>query len=404
METFLDLCRTRRSVRAFRPDAVPEDALSYIMECVRLAPSAVNFQPWHVTYITDKAVLAQLTACYDRTWFRQVPACFVITCRKGEQWVRKSDGKPQTADMYVNQWGADIVRMWISSVDYQNDMPISEGIMGHVATAYRGVRNTIMYQLGNLSDFNRARDAVPLEKLDAIDRWAVHKAAQFAEEADKAYEAYEFHKVYRLIDNFCGVTLSRIYHDILKDRLYTFAANSFERRSSQTAIDIISDTLMRVAAPVLTFTADEAFSFKYAGSELSDDSVHLQAWPELGAQYRDDAVCKKIDRLLEIRDVANERLEQLRQDKVIGKSLEASLTLTAPEGGEDAAILNEYLKILPELFIVSSVKVNEDKIETLAVEAGKAEGKRCARCWRVLTDLDENDICPRCSAAMAATE
>ncbi len=317
---------------------------------------------------------------------------------------KSSDGKPQTADMYVNQWGADIVRMWISSVDYQNDMPISEGIMGHVATAYRGVRNTIMYQLGNLSDFNRARDAVPLEKLDAIDRWAVHKAAQFAEEADKAYEAYEFHKVYRLIDNFCGVTLSRIYHDILKDRLYTFAANSFERRSSQTAIDIISDTLMRVAAPVLTFTADEAFSFKYAGSELSDDSVHLQAWPELGAQYRDDAVCKKIDRLLEIRDVANERLEQLRQDKVIGKSLEASLTLTAPEGGEDAAILNEYLKILPELFIVSSVKVNEDKIETLAVEAGKAEGKRCARCWRVLTDLDENDICPRCSAAMAATE
>ena len=317
---------------------------------------------------------------------------------------KSSDGKPQTADMYVNQWGADIVRMWISSVDYQNDMPISEGIMGHVATAYRGVRNTIMYQLGNLSDFNRARDAVPLEKLDAIDRWAVHKAAQFAEEADKAYEAYEFHKVYRLIDNFCGVTLSRIYHDILKDRLYTFAANSFERRSSQTAIDIISDTLMRVAAPVLTFTADEAFSFKYAGSELSDDSVHLQAWPELGAQYRDDAVCKKIDRLLEIRDVANERLEQLRQDKVIGKSLEASLTLTAPEGGEDAAILREYLKILPELFIVSSVKVNEDKIETLAVEAGKAEGRRCARCWRVLTDLDENDICPRCSAAMAATE
>lgn len=94
METFLDLCRARRSVRAFRPDAVPEDVLNYILECVRLAPSAVNFQPWHVTYITDKAVLAQLTACYDRTWFRQIPACFVITCRKGEQWVRKSDGKP----------------------------------------------------------------------------------------------------------------------------------------------------------------------------------------------------------------------------------------------------------------------------------------------------------------------
>ncbi len=102
METFLDLCRTRRSVRAFRPDAIPEDVLGYIMECVRLAPSAVNFQPWHFTYITDKAVLAQLAACYDRSWFRQVPACFVVSCRKGEQWIRKSDGKPHgTIDVAI---------------------------------------------------------------------------------------------------------------------------------------------------------------------------------------------------------------------------------------------------------------------------------------------------------------
>ena len=184
--------------------------------------------------------------------------------------ISKSDGKPQTSDMYVGKWGADIVRMWISSVDYQNDMPISDGIMGHVANAYRSVRNTLMYQLGNLGDFNPETDAVELSKLDPIDKWALHKAAIFAEEADKSYGEYEFHKVYKLIDNFCGVTLSRIYHDILKDRLYTLAADSFLRRSSQTTMNIISDILMKVCAPILTFTADEAYSFRH-GAEFSAD-------------------------------------------------------------------------------------------------------------------------------------
>lgn len=162
---------------------------------------------------------------------------------------KSSDGKPQTSDMYVGKWGADIVRLWISSVDYQNDIPISEDILSHIANAYRGVRNTIMYQLGNLYDFDRARDAVPPEKLDALDKWAIFKTARFLEETEKAYDAYEFHKVYKLLDNFCGVTLSRVYHDILKDRLYTYAANSPERRSSQTAIDIISDALIKAARP-----------------------------------------------------------------------------------------------------------------------------------------------------------
>lgn len=182
-----------------------------------------------------------------------------------------------------------------------------------------------MYQLGNLSDFDPQKDAVEISKLDPIDKWAVHKAAIFAEEADKAYSAYEFHKVYKLIDNFCGVTLSRIYHDILKDRLYTYAANSFERRSSQTAINIISDTLLKVAAPILTFTSDEAYSFKLCNSEYSDESVHLQSWPVLGAEYKDETVYADIERLLEMREKVNEELEKLRQNKTIGKSLEAEI-------------------------------------------------------------------------------
>lgn len=312
--------------------------------------------------------------------------------------ISKSDGKPQTADMYVGKWGADIVRMWISSVDYQNDMPISDSIMSHVANAYRGFRNTVMYQLGNLGDFDRA-DAVPVEKLDAIDRWAVVKAAEFARDADAAYEAYEFHKVYKLIDNFCGVTLSRIYHDILKDRLYTFGAKSFERLSSQTAIDIINDILLRVASPILTFTCDEAFSFK-RGAEFVEDSIHLQSYPDYRALLEDGGVSAKIDRILRLRDLVNEELEKLRQNRVIGKSLEAEVEVMVAAGGEDAKILREFEDKLAEIFIVSGARVVEGSFETPSVQAFKAEGVRCVRCWRIVKSVDADGICPRCADAV----
>ncbi len=312
--------------------------------------------------------------------------------------ISKSDGKPQTADMYVGKWGADIVRMWISSVDYQNDMPISDGIMAHVANAYRGFRNTVMYQLGNLADFDKA-DAVAVEKLDPIDAWAVAKAAEFALEADKAYNAYEFHKVYKLIDNFCGVTLSRVYHDILKDRLYTFGAKSFQRRSSQTAIDIISDILLKVAAPILTFTCDEAYCFKH-GAEFMQDSIHLQDYPDVAPLLVCAPTAAKIDRILQIRDRVNESLEKLRKDKVIGKSLEAEVEIMVFENGDDAKLLREFEKSLAEIFIVSGVSIVEGKFETTSVQASKAEGVRCVRCWRIVKDVNADGICSRCEEAV----
>ena len=312
--------------------------------------------------------------------------------------ISKSDGKPHTADMYVNKWGADIVRLWISSVDYQNDIPISDDILAHVANAYRGFRNTVMYQLGNIADFDR-KDAIAAGKLDAIDLWAVSKAVDFAREADKAYAAFEFHKVYKLIDNFCGVTLSRIYHDILKDRLYTFAAKSFERLSSQTAMDIISDILLKVAAPILTFTCDEAYSFKH-GAEYSQDSIHLQDYPDVSALPYCAETAAQIDELLRLRDNVNEKLEKLRQDKVIGKSLEAEVRIAAPKGGKEAAILNKFAKNLPEIFIVSSVKISESGADKLEISAVKAEGVRCARCWRTVESVNEDGICPRCAEAV----
>ncbi len=314
--------------------------------------------------------------------------------------ISKSDGKPHTADMYVNKWGADIVRLWIASEDYQADIPLSDGIFEHVANTYRSIRNTIMYQLGNLYDFNYKTDAVKISDLDAIDKWALHKAAHLAVDAKQAYENFEFHKVYRLLDVFCGVTLSRVYHDILKDRMYTFAAHSKERRSSQTAIWLINDVLLKVAAPILTFTADEAFSYKYYGTEYSEDSIHLQDWCEIPEDWYDDKNFSDIERILEIRDIVNEQLEKLRKNKVIGKSLEAEVEVMVSAGSEDARILHENESRLAELFIVSAVKILEGNFETCEVQAHKATGERCVRCWRILNDLDEDGICPRCKAAL----
>ena len=314
--------------------------------------------------------------------------------------ISKSDGKPHTADMYVNKWGADIVRLWISSEDYQADIPVSDGIFAHVANTYRSIRNTIMYQLGNLFDFDYSKDAVDVKDLDAIDKWALHEAAVFAKAAKEAYENYEFHKVYRLVDVFCGVTLSRIYHDILKDRMYTFAAHSPLRRSSQTAIWLINDVLLKVVAPILTFTADEAYSFKTSGKEYSENSIHLQDWCEVPESWLDEGLYAKFERLLQLRDTVNEELEKLRKEKIIGKSLEAEVEIMAGSDSADAAILREFADKLAEIFIVSDVKIVEGNFETVSIQARKAEGERCVRCWRILRDLDENGLCPRCRAAL----
>ena len=195
------------------------------------------------------------------------------------------------------------------------------------------------------------------------------------------------------------VTLSRIYHDILKDRLYTFGAKSFERLSSQTAIDIINDILLRVASPILTFTCDEAFSFK-KGAEFVEDSIHLQEYPDYAALLDGGGVSAKIDRILRLRDSVNEELEKLRQNRVIGKSLEAEVEVMVAAGSEDAAILREFEPKLAEIFIVSAARVVEGGFETTSVQAAKAEGVRCVRCWRIVKNVDSDGICPRCAEAV----
>lgn len=317
--------------------------------------------------------------------------------------ISKSDAKPSTADAYVNKYGADIIRLWISSEDYQSDIPISDGILVHVANTYRSIRNTIMYQLGNLYDFDYSKDAVAWNEMDAIDKWALHKLAILVNGCEKAYENYEFHRIYRLVDVFCGVHMSRIYHDILKDRMYTFAPNSKSRRSSQTAMYIIKDTFLKILSPILVFTCDEAYCISN-GDEFSKNSVHLCKWPEKHNEYLDDENYEKLERIFAIRDKVNEELEKLRKDKVIGKSLEAEVDVMVNADSPDAKILREFADKLAELFIVSKVCIVAGKFETLSVQAHMADGVKCSRCWRTVDSVDENGVCPRCAEALKEIE
>ncbi|MFZ5496921.1 MAG: isoleucine--tRNA ligase [Verrucomicrobiota bacterium] len=323
---------------------------------------------------------------------------------KNRQKISKSSTyqKPQTADAYIAQHGADVIRLWIASQDFRDDIPVDDEILKNVGEAYRLFRNTFRFQLSNLFDFDAAKHAVPVAEMDALDRWALHQTATLIAECTKAYDAYEFHRVYQLCNQFCSVTLSAVYHDILKDRLYTLGADHPLRRSSQTAIRHIFNSLVKVLAPVLTFTCDEAWSFARTGREYSDDSIHLQDWPAAPAEWTDPTLAAEFDQLLKLRAKATETLEPLRQAGTIGKSLDAVLTLAAPAD----SVLHRHRDSLPEFFIVSQVALepgaNADV--TIAARHAKEAGfDRCPRCWRwvpKIVSTPHGEVCPRCAEAL----
>ena len=307
------------------------------------------------------------------------------------QKISKSDGKPQTADGYVSKYGADIVRLWIASENYQNDIPLSDKILDATATQYRNIRNTIRYQLSNLYDFDPAKDAVPFAELTLIDKWALTKLFQLHATVTTCFENCEFHKAYAAIDAFTVETLSATYHNILKDRLYTYAANSRERRSSQTAIHTIFTTYLKMLAPMLPFTTDEAWGFFTEKNEYARESILLQDWPE----YRPDCVfveeAAEFDALLKVLDDVNLKLDALRSAKVIGQSLEAVVTLSCDAESPLYALLKKHESALAETFIVSEVRlVAAPACAPLSVEAVKAETLgyvRCPRSWRWVPEL-----------------
>ncbi len=309
----------------------------------------------------------------------------------------------------VNDMGADILRLWVASADYRNDVAVSQGILKQVSEAYRKIRNTFRYLLGNLFDFCEKTDTVPPDEMEELDRWILLRLYRLLEQVDKGYADCEFHVVYHAVHNFCNVDLSAIYMDIVKDRLYCEAADSKARRSCQSALYTICRALAQILTPVLSFTAEEVW--KYLPGEDKALSVQLSGWPQLDASLLDTALEKKWDRLLAVRGEVTRKLEEKRAAKEIGKGLDAQVLLYAD--GETRALLEEMEPQLATLFIVSQAAVHpleeapadayqSDAVDGLAVVVKAAAGQCCRRCWIYSEELDENGLCPRCAAVMAA--
>ena len=319
----------------------------------------------------------------------------------------KSDGAARPLNEWIGGYGADIIRLWICSQDYRGDVPVSDKIVKNVANNYRNLRNTLRFQIGNLHDFNVATDAVPLKELNALDKWALNELSQLVSKVTEAYDLYEFHRAFKdFIDPFVANTLSATYHDVLKDRLYTRSPNDPLRRSSQTAIHIIFSVFTRLIAPLVPFTADEAWSFAQNDGEFGDQAIALADWPVVDPNWEDAETANDITALRDfLSSQVNDRLEALRQQKTIGQSLDAKLVITSSPSNPDFARLQKYASDLPELFILSQVVlVESSESAELNVEVAHADGVRCPRSWRWVPELvDTNSWGPvsaRCAEAL----
>ncbi len=311
--------------------------------------------------------------------------------------------KPQTADRYIKDYGADVLRLWVASQDYRNDIVVSEERLKKVGETYRLIRNTLRYQLSNLFDFDPARDAVPDAELTGLDRWILGEFSALEAEVDAAYNAFEFHVVYQKLAQFVAVQLSATYHDVVKDRLYTDPVNSPRRRSTQTALHRMVTRLCQMLSPMLVFTAEEAWEFIPG---RASGSVHASEWTPGTVSVSDAEKAQWVARLA-LREDMLKPLEKARQEKVIGKALDAQVTLRAtaavrasvdPDGTATLA--------LQELANVS--QLTWEVAETVAPEVivSKAAGVKCDRCWHWETDVGSvaafPELCPRCVKAVEA--
>ncbi len=313
----------------------------------------------------------------------------------------KSLGNTIQPQEVIKESGAEILRLWVAMSDFREELRVGKQILARVIEAYRKIRNTLRFLVSNLYDFDPEVDRVPVARLQEVDRFAVARYGTMAASVLAAYERYDYPAIFQTVNQFVTVDLSAFYADVSKDRLYTFAASSDERRSAQTAMYIMADGLARLLAPILPVTSDELWGY-LPGTR--DTSVHLSGFPEKVEALIDDPLARRWERLMTVRDEVNRALEVARQSKVIGTSLGALVTLAA--GGETARLLREYEADLPMLFIVSQVALEPAGSDDVTVRVSRADGEKCQRCWRVVPDVSHVDgsegLCSRCIAALAA--
>jgi isoleucyl-tRNA synthetase len=313
----------------------------------------------------------------------------------------KSLGNYVNAQNEVTKYGADILRLWVASVNYQEDIRCNDELIGKTQDAYRKIRNTLRYLLGNIDDFDPARNTVPCEQMFGIDKWAMRQLQKLIVEVTDSYENFVFHRVFSFLYNFCTVDMSSIYMDVLKDRMYCDPADSLSRRSAQTVMYKTLDALVRLLAPILVHTAEETWSaIKIKPENL--ESIHLALMPKPDSSIDYNAENLTHERLMRLRDDVLRVLEGLRQSKEIASNQQADVTINCT--GEDAAVLKSFgLKPFAALCIVSEVELRENTGDT-TVTAHKSPHKKCQRCWNYWPTVGSNsqypDLCDRCVQAM----
>jgi len=321
----------------------------------------------------------------------------------------KSVGNVVSPDEVWDQYGADVLRLWVASAEFRGDVRISGDILKQLSDAYRRIRNTARFMLGNIHDFDPAAHSVPFDKMEEIDRWALMQLTKLSRRMRTAYEKCDFHIAYHDVHRFASVDLGGFYLDVLKDRLYCDQADSRERRSAQTAFLIILKELTQLLAPILVFTAEEIWEH-LPEAVKTEKSVHYTTWQELPAEYWDKELDQRWEALLEVRRVVSKGLELARADKAIGASNEAKVVIYANEHYQST--LSAFADHLRLLFIVSAVEVKdfqEDQEalyteEGLKVAVSKASGEKCERCWKYFETMSEDpnhsQICQRCADAI----
>ncbi|MCK5542301.1 MAG: isoleucine--tRNA ligase [Desulfobacterales bacterium] len=334
---------------------------------------------------------------------------FVVDA-KGRK-MSKSVGNVIAPEKIIQQYGADILRLWTAASDYSGDVSISDNILKQLSDAYRRIRNTCRFMLGNLFDFDVKNNMILIDSMSELDRFILHQFSIVVQTSLKAYEDFEFHKIYHTIYNFCTVDLSSFYLDIIKDRLYVNPKDDIQRRNSQTMMYIILDSIVRLMAPVLPFTSDEIWQYmpEYDGKE---ESVSLASMAVFDPNFKNEKLSLKWKKILNVRSEVTKALEEARIKKLIGHPLDAAITIELPdqEYKDIFASLNEDLR---DLFIVSKVSLSESvnstayqgqEVEGLKIHVESAPGEKCERCWRYDITIGENTdhpkVCLRCVTAL----
>ncbi len=323
----------------------------------------------------------------------------------------KSVGNVVAPESVIKQYGADVLRLWAASADYRGDVSISNNIIKQLSDAYRRIRNTCRFMLGNFSDFDVAKDLSPIQEMSELDRFILHRLHHVVKRSLTSYEKYEFHTIYHTLHNFCVVDLSSFYLDIIKDRLYTSPAADPLRRDAQTVMFIILDAVTKIMAPILPFTADEIYKHM-PGASNQKESIHLEDMVSLNDEWEDQTLAEKWEQIRMLRSEVTKALEEARKEKLIGHPLDAALEIKLPDTPLKAIVEN-LTENLNDIFIVSMASVVEmlddsayqgKEIDGLAIQVKKATGEKCERCWRFDTTIgnepEHPTTCGRCATAL----